>query len=295
MLALRSADIAWWHTDKMLGPLEHGQYVLWNWVVSYGYSHISNFLFALFFPALIQLTECEVFGNSTTIISSLRRVQARWRSYLWLAFLLLTTVLILPEALTFGVFFGTGTLEDKLGLLGDSPSIPAIVILVAEIPAGFVLILWAKACLSLSIPSAALEDLAGFKALRRSWDLTRGSRRRIIFAWLAIMVCYWVLALAARYALQLTVYFLYTAAHFHWLGQHLVSEVALILYGTTEAFVAPIYAIAITLLYYDQRVRKEGYDLEKMMEAAGLLAAGQAVAAKVDFADPIVAESGEAQ
>jgi hypothetical protein len=203
--------------------------------------------------------------------------------------------LILPEALTFGVFFGTGTLEDKLGLIGDSPGIPAIVILVAEIPAGFVLILWAKACLSLSIPAAALEELTGFKALRRSWDLTKGSRRRIIFAWLAVAVCYWVLALSAGYALQWTVYFLYSAAHFHWLGQHLVSEVALILYGTIEAFVAPLYAVAITLLYYDQRVRKEGYDLEKMMEAAGLLAAGLAVAAKVDFADPIVAESGEAQ
>jgi hypothetical protein len=32
----------------------------------------------------------------------------------------------------------------------------------------------------------------------------------------------------------------------------------------------PLYPIAVTLLYYDQRSRKEGYDVEVMMEAAGL-------------------------
>lgn len=33
---------------------------------------------------------------------------------------------------------------------------------------------------------------------------------------------------------------------------------------------APIFPIALTLIYYDQRIRKEGYDIERMMEAAGL-------------------------
>jgi hypothetical protein len=31
-----------------------------------------------------------------------------------------------------------------------------------------------------------------------------------------------------------------------------------------------IYPIAITLFYYDQRIRLEGYDIECMMKAAGL-------------------------
>jgi len=38
----------------------------------------------------------------------------------------------------------------------------------------------------------------------------------------------------------------------------------------TNTFVAPIYATGLTLFYYDQRVRKEGYDIEWMMQAAGL-------------------------
>ena len=38
------------------------------------------------------------------------------------------------------------------------------------------------------------------------------------------------------------------------------------------AFVLPIYSIALTLFYYDQRIRKEGYDVEWLMEQAGMRA-----------------------
>jgi len=38
----------------------------------------------------------------------------------------------------------------------------------------------------------------------------------------------------------------------------------------TNTFVGPIYATGFTLFYYDQRVRKEGYDIERMMHTAGM-------------------------
>jgi hypothetical protein len=34
----------------------------------------------------------------------------------------------------------------------------------------------------------------------------------------------------------------------------------------------PLSAIVITLLYYDQRIRREGYDIERMMQQAGMVA-----------------------
>ena len=37
-----------------------------------------------------------------------------------------------------------------------------------------------------------------------------------------------------------------------------------------SVLIGPLYPIAITLFYYDQRIRKEGYDIEHMMDAAGL-------------------------
>jgi vacuolar-type H+-ATPase subunit I/STV1 len=40
----------------------------------------------------------------------------------------------------------------------------------------------------------------------------------------------------------------------------------------TNTFIGPIYAAGLALFYFDQRVRKEGYDIEWMMQAAGLAA-----------------------
>jgi hypothetical protein len=37
-----------------------------------------------------------------------------------------------------------------------------------------------------------------------------------------------------------------------------------------QVALAPISAIALVLFYYDQRVRKEGFDIEWMMQQAGL-------------------------
>lgn len=39
-----------------------------------------------------------------------------------------------------------------------------------------------------------------------------------------------------------------------------------------------LYPIALTLFYYDQRIRHEGYDIERMMDDAGLIAPGAPLA-----------------
>jgi len=47
-----------------------------------------------------------------------------------------------------------------------------------------------------------------------------------------------------------------------------------LVYGSSfavQAFTKPVYAIALMLFYYDQRIRKEGFDIEWMMARAGLM------------------------
>ena len=46
-----------------------------------------------------------------------------------------------------------------------------------------------------------------------------------------------------------------------------------------ETLAGPIITIALVLVYYDQRVRKEAFDLQLMMEAVGEQAQMQAVPA----------------
>lgn len=47
-----------------------------------------------------------------------------------------------------------------------------------------------------------------------------------------------------------------------------------IIYGASfavQALTRPIYGIALTLFYYDQRIRQEGFDIEWLMHRAGLV------------------------
>ena len=47
---------------------------------------------------------------------------------------------------------------------------------------------------------------------------------------------------------------------------HATRYVLLVISGfITQSLVGPLLTIALTLLYYDERVRKEGFDLQLMM------------------------------
>jgi hypothetical protein len=49
----------------------------------------------------------------------------------------------------------------------------------------------------------------------------------------------------------------------------------IVVYGAgfaIQAVTRPIYGIALTLFYYDQRIRQEGFDIEWLMHRAGLVA-----------------------
>jgi len=272
MLAIHGLDIGWVHTDRLIDAADatQGGRIALSWFLAYGYYHISGFVTLLFLPAFVRLASCEVFGENATIVSSFRFALARWRRYLWLAFLKYIAVLILPEALTIGVFWGGGTLEEKIGLLRDSPDAFAIVTLLLPIPAGIILFLWAGACLSLAFPAAALEEIGAWKALRRSWLLTKGSRGRIFVAWIMVIACALILEGLAAFLIWWIATLTYAGRHYASFNRQVYALVAHSFYAVIAALVGPLYPVAVTLFYYDQRSRKEGLDVEIMMETAGL-------------------------
>jgi uncharacterized membrane protein len=137
---------------------------------------------------------------------------------------------------------------------------------------------------SLAVPASVLEDLPARKAIRRSIELSKGSRGRIFV--LGLLITFIQLGLVA----MTQVFFLVAAFERHgelpvWaqIVQQLVGFV-------TNSFIGPMYATGLTLFYYDQRVRKEGYDIEWMMEAAGMNAALPAAGATLG---PQTPEAGE--
>jgi hypothetical protein len=270
MFALHAADVARFHLRRLFPTQDQGSAFAVTVLLSLGYYQISAFVYGLFLPAFVRSASNAVFGETIAVYSSLRFILARWRSYLWLTFLKYLAVLTLPEALTIAGFFGMGFTEEKLGWFDSAPGPAAAFMVFTLAPAGIFLFLWMGSCLALAIPAAALEQLSGWKAMRRSWGLSRGSRMRILGVAVSIGIIGNLLVWA--------VYFLMVGAwrgifrhwHFGVPSDIAYSIVTHFFYAVIATFIAPLFPIAATLFYYDQRVRKEGYDLERMMEAAGL-------------------------
>jgi hypothetical protein len=118
---------------------------------------------------------------------------------------------------------------------------------------------------SLSMPVCVVEEVAAGPAIKRSIELSKGSRGRIFVMGLLVY--------AIRTGLGLLLGFPLIFFSIKHLGQPVpvwmlaITQVAGFLINT---FIGPIYSTGLTLFYYDQRVRKEGYDIVWMMQAAGL-------------------------
>jgi len=304
MVGLHCADLVWWHTDRWVGQLDRGGAIAWGWVVAFGYSHISGFLAALFLPAFVRAAGNSLLGESSSIGGSLRFAATRWRSYLWLAILKLLLEMLGPEALAVGIMIGAAFVLDKLNMMDNF--LPFGAVMLAALAGMFFLIFWVGAWISLAVPAAAIEGLGGVKAVRRSWALTKESRWRIFITWFAIVICSLVLQTAVQFLIRWVAILLYRGVHYAEFNRGVYTGLIYLFYAIIHAVVGPLFPVAQTLFYYDQRVRKEGYDLERMLEATGLEAglgapigtdpaAGKEIRENLVKAEPSMDEQGLAQ
>ncbi len=124
---------------------------------------------------------------------------------------------------------------------------------------------WMTIRYSLAVPACVVEELPAAGAIKRSISLSEGSRGRIFVLGLLVY--------AVRTVLGILFGFPMIALAVKHPGQPLpvlwlvVAQIGSFL---TSAMIGPIYSTGLTLFYYDQRIRKEGFDIEWMMQAAGL-------------------------
>ena len=121
---------------------------------------------------------------------------------------------------------------------------------------------WMVLRYAVAVPAAVLEDETATDAIQRSVELTRGSLLRV-FALLAftMVITYAVLAIFQGP-------FVFAGA---MAGPESSTGFWLSLAGTITgsiggAFTGPLMIVAFAVLYYDLRVRKEGLDLQVMLE-----------------------------
>ncbi len=126
---------------------------------------------------------------------------------------------------------------------------------------------WMSLRYSLAAPACVVEEIPVGAAIKRSIALSEGSRGRIFV--LALLVCAVQMLLGIVMGLPFLVFTVKHVGHAIPIGMLALEQMGNFV---TNTLIGPIYGIGLTLFYYDQRIRKEGFDIEWMMQAAGLTA-----------------------
>lgn len=116
---------------------------------------------------------------------------------------------------------------------------------------------------ALAVPVTVLEGGGLLTTIRRSRWLTAGRRGRIFGIYVLIVLLTYVVQLL----FQTPYYILAGAQVFTPHGRVGATRIMVSAVGAflSTSLVGPLLEIALTLIYYDERVRKEGFDLQLMM------------------------------
>jgi hypothetical protein len=218
-------------------------------------------------------------GQSVTIGQAYKQVFSRfWRvlGIIVLLGLIVFGTLMVGEVIAIivvAVSIGSAATFGRSAGMAGIGAVVAIIWAVSIFGAAIFASIFFYSKLCLAVPACILENLPVGVALRRSWYLAKNSVWRIILVLLLTWVLSFALALAFAVPGQILAVAMPTKAV-------LLAIILQHLGGFIAGVVAnPIATTAIALIYYDQRVRKEAFDIQLMMEAVGQQAQAQAVIA----------------
>lgn len=117
-------------------------------------------------------------------------------------------------------------------------------------------ILWSLSY-ALIVPVVLIEGHKAAPSLRRSWDLVKGYRKKLFGIFLIVYVLQWVLSFGVGSL---------TKAVFAW-DSNTANIMESALSNLLSICTTPFGIVADILLYYDLRIRKEGFDLEMLSRA----------------------------
>jgi hypothetical protein len=193
-------------------------------------------------------------GRVPSISASYDGVRGRWGRLAWLILLLFLRIF----GVTFLVILVSGVMAALLGFLSPIVGALAGMLMLACALAVFV---WMALRYAVCVPPAVLEDRTASRALSRSVGLTSGALGRVL-----VLMLFTVIVAYAGFALTQGPFMVAamlagpeTSTAF-WLNM-----AGVIAGSIAGAFTGPLAIIAMAVLYYDLRIRKEGLDLELMI------------------------------
>ena len=259
--------------------------------------YIAAFTFSI--AALTEATVSVERGQKLTIRAALGSAWPRFWKYFWFLLLQIGVVGIAPVGVATALIGSLVFSMTRPGVgTATSFALGFLVFLVGAAAIGAVI--WLALSLAMGMAVCVVEKKTAWESMVRAWRLSQGTRGRIFVLYLLIVA----LSMAVSMASYLLAATAGAAAAFAGHGST-VAIVATVVAGvlyivvslSAQLALAPVPWIALVLFYYDQRVRKEGYDIEWMMQQAGLAPPQTAAEAamgldELSAATPPAAESG---
>jgi len=210
-------------------------------------------------------------GHPITIRGAYKEAWKRGWRFAGLLVLQGLAIAVVPAIVFFmvlGIMIATKVRE--MATNDPSPVFGGLVFVAVVVVGVFAVWMLLRVCLA--FPTCVVERTTAWSALRRGTRLSDGTKWRILVLYilglLLTQILAWAVAFPAMIAIAL-IPGLQGQKHAQLLGVivMLVSYAAMF---AMRALTKPIYGIALTLFYFDQRIRKEGFDIEWMMQQAGM-------------------------
>jgi hypothetical protein len=218
--------------------------------------------------ALVSQVVASLHGQTLSVQESLSRGWRRIWAFLgmiiarYFVIAVATMVTVIPVfIILFVVFAGStmlGVSDNSVGsvLAGIGFAILLLLMYLALIVLFLAPAIYLSARWLVDVPSFIAESLGPIEALRRSWNLTRGHVWRVIgYSILLALISLLVIGLPIGVIQQIMIFVLPPSM----LG--FTTTIATALSSVVNVLWLPFNVAAVVLLYYDLRIRREGYDL----------------------------------
>jgi hypothetical protein len=216
-------------------------------------------------------------GEPITIRGSYKAAWKRGWRYVGLLSLETLFLAIIPFTAWFVIVAGLAVLAAMSGgkggrVTGDWTSAPSLLLLGFGL-ALIVYFFWMLLRICLAFSACVVEQIGVWASLKRATALSKGTRGRILVLYLLCVALSWIVSLVLTVPI-IVVLSLIPQMNTPQHQQSMGAMYLFLVYGASfasQAFTKPVSGIAMMLFYYDQRIRKEGFDIEWMMREAGMV------------------------
>ena len=224
---------------------------------------VSLLAFSVVFAAMARAVFSLYLGQTTGISQAYREIWPHWFRYVRLS-VTAGFLALWPALLVVGGFIVEIALAPKIKSATTATTAATMFGFTAlEMLVAAPICIWLLCRLALCSAACVIEDLKVRASLKRSVMLSKGLRWRIF---LLLLLVYVVQVIVVMVLMTPTFVFLVRAHGQLSMG---LTIYQLIIGFITTTLITPVYGIGLTVIYLDARIRKEGYDIEVLMQRSG--------------------------